>query len=292
MKAVFLETDTSKMCTAGCGGVIKKSFFPQCVEDLDDISRQLAVEEYVILGGMSNTLVLPSYEGAAVFTGLLKGISIRENSIRVKGGENFAAVCGAAQYASLGGLENFFGLPGTVGGAVSGNSGCFGSSISEFIESVTVYKLDTGETEELSGEEIAFGYRYCNLRKNKDLILDVTLSLYKENARKIAEKMAEVRRKRLISQPKGRSLGSFFKQYRGVSAGYYIEQAGLKGYSENGVTVSPLHANFLINDGGSAEDYLRAAEYAAQKVYEKFGIKLEREVVVVGEENRQRNRDR
>ena len=118
MSTVFLETDTSKTCTAGCGGVIKKSFFPQCVEDLDDIARQLAVEEYVILGGMSNTLVLPDYEGAAVFTGLLKGISVRGTSIRVKSGESFAKLCGAAQYASLGGLENFFGLPGTVGGAV------------------------------------------------------------------------------------------------------------------------------------------------------------------------------
>lgn len=292
MSTVFLETDTSKTCTAGCGGVIKKSFFPQCVEDLDDIARQLAVEEYVILGGMSNTLVLPNYEGAAVFTGLLKGISVRGTSIRVKSGESFAKLCGAAQYASLGGLENFFGLPGTVGGAVSGNSGCFGSSISEFVESVTVYKLDTGETEELSGEEIAFGYRYCNLRKNKDLILDVTLSLYREDGRRIAEKMAQTRRNRQISQPKGRSLGCFFKQYRGVSAGYYIEQAGLKGYCDGGVTISPVHANFLINDGGSAENYLRVGEYAAKKVYEKFGIKLEREVIVIGEENRQRDRDR
>ncbi len=291
MSIVSLETDCSRLSSVGCGGVIKRAFFPQNTAELTEIASEIARDEYVILGGLTNTLVLDEFDGAAVFGTLMKGISVRGDTIRVKSGETFAKLCGVAQYASLGGAESFFGLPGTIGGAVVGNSGCFGSEISEVLESVTVFRLDDGETETLSRDEIAFGYRYSNLRKNKDFILDATLRLYPEQSRIIAEKMAQTRKMRQIKQPKGKSLGSFFKQYNGVSAGYYIEKAGLKGYEKNGVKVSETHANFLINETGNAANYLEIAEFIEKTVYDKLGIKLDREVNVVGEEDRKRNSD-
>lgn len=286
-----LEADCSRLSSVGCGGVIKRAFFPQNVTELTEITKLIANDEYVALGGLTNTLVLDEFDGTAVFGSLMKGISVFGDKIRVKSGENFAKVCGAAQYSSLGGMEAFFGLPGTIGGAIFGNSGCFGSEISDFIEEITVFRLDDGETETLTREEIAFGYRYSNLRKNKDFIVDATFRLYPEKSRVIAEKMAQTRKMRQIKQPKGKSLGSFFKQYGGVSAGYYIEKSGLKGYEKNGVKVSETHANFLMNESGNASDYLLLGEFVEKTVFEKFGIKLVREVNVVGEENRKRNSD-
>lgn len=283
MSIRFIEADASALSTAGCGGIIKKAYFPQNINELTEISHFYNEDEYAILGGLSNTIVASDYDGGAIFGTMFVGAAVRDASIRLGGGESVAKLCSVAQYSSLGGAENFFGLPGTIGGAIMGNSGCFGANISDILESVTVFRMDDGEIEALHREEIAFGYRYCNLRKNKDFIIDATFALYPETRRVIAEKIGAIRAERRQKQPTGRSVGSFFKQYRGVSAGYYIEQAGLKGKKIGGVRISETHANFFINEGGTAEDYLRLAEYAEKTVFDKFGIRLEREVNVIGE---------
>ena len=283
MSANCMEADVSAMSPLRCGRKINRAFFPENITDLQNICKEISSDEYVLLGNMTNTLILGGYEGSAIFCEEIKGININGEKLTVRAGEKISAICGVAQYAGLGGLESFYGLPGTVGGALSGNAGCFGCEISEAIEKITVFNTEECEFEELTKEEIAFGYRYCNLRKNKDLVYEVTFDLYKKSPVLIAGQMAEVRRQRRIKQPKGRSLGSFFKQYNGISAGYYIEKAGLKGYERNGVTVSPVHANFFINEKGSAEDYYDLGEYVKKTVQDKFGITLEREVVVIGE---------
>lgn len=288
MSVTRFFTDVSALSTVGCGKKMEKAYFPQNEEEILRILDENTGDELVVLGGVSNTLVLDEYEGAAIFTDGLKGVQKCGTDLTVGAGENFSKLCGTAFSLSLGGLENFYGIPGTVGGAVMGNSGCFGKEIGEVIKSVKVFNFDSGETEDLDREEIAFSYRRCNLKRNRDLILSVTLSLYPEERRIISDKMAFVRQNRAIKQPKGRSLGSYFKQYNGVSAGYYIEQAGLKGIERGGVRVSEKHANFLINESGSAGDYYDMGEYVQREVYEKTGIQLEREVVVVGEENRKR----
>lgn len=283
MSVIPMETDLSAISPVGCGAVIQKAYYPENEAELKLLSKRLSTDEYIVLGGVTNTLVLEDWKGCALFTDLFRGISVRGTEIKVKAGEKTSKLCGVAQNFSLGGLEAFVGLPGTVGGALSGNAGCFGSEISDALTSMTVFRLDEGTTEELTKEEIAFSYRYCNLRKNKDLILDATFSLYASSPARIAENVANVRRERAFRQPKGKSLGSVFKQYHGVSAGYYLEKAGLKGLEENGVLISEEHANFFINRSGDASGYLALTEKARKIVYETFGIRLEREVVVVGE---------
>ena len=290
MSVDCVTADVSGLSSVGCGKVLKKAYFPSNIDEILQICEKTAGDEIVFLGSVSNTLVLDEYGGAAVFTSGLKGVSVWDNQMTVCAGESLSKLSETALSLSYGGLENFYGIPGTIGGAVSGNSGCFGKDIGELIRGVTVFNFETGETEELDREEIAFSYRKCNLKKNTDFIVSVTFDLYKEDRHEISEKMAFVRRNRALKQPKGRSLGSYFKQYNGVSAGYYIEKAGLKGVKRNGVRVSEKHANFLINESGSAGDYYDMGAFVAREVYEKLGIKLEREVIVVGEENRKRNR--
>lgn len=284
-----ISVNTSCISSSKCGGVLKRAVYPQSIGELEYFSKRYATDEYVILGAMTNTIMLDGYCGIGVFSDLMRGISVNGNYITAKSGESLSKVCGVAQYSGLSGLENLFGIPGSVGGAVAGNSGCFGTEISDVIDSVTVFKLDTGETEILTRDEIAFGYRYCNLRKDKDFIVSVKFELFPSNCMRIAQRMAYVREMRKEKQPSGKSLGSYFKQHNGVSAGYYIEKAGLKGYSENGISVSSKHANFIMNNGGNAEEYIALAEYVRKKVTEETGVKLEREVNIIGEEGRQRD---
>lgn len=283
------SVNTSCISSSKCGGVLERAVYPQNIGELEYFAKKYSTEEYVILGAMTNTLLLDGYCGIGVFSDLMKGVSVNGNFITVKSGESLSKICGIAQYSGLSGMENLFGIPGTVGGAVAGNSGCFGTEVSDIINSVTVFKLDTGETEILTRDEIAFGYRYCNLRKDKDFIVSVKFELFPSNCMKIAQRMAYVRSLRREKQPIGKSLGSYFKQYNGVSAGYYIEQAGLKGYTANGIAVSDKHANFIMNYGGNAKEYVALAEYVRKKVAEETGVRLEREVNIIGEEGRQRD---
>ncbi|MBR1625218.1 MAG: UDP-N-acetylmuramate dehydrogenase [Clostridia bacterium] len=290
MNVIFHPTNLKAISSAKCGKCIEKCYFPQNVEEIDFVRHAIGGGDYVFLGAVTNTLVLEEYDGAAIFTDALKGVSLRGNELKVASGESLSKLSGKAFSLGLGGMENFYGLPGTVGGAVSGNAGCFGKTISENLLRVELYNFDTQETETLEREEIAFSYRKCNLRKNKDLILSATFLLYPEDRERISDKMSFVRQNRQEKQPKGHSFGSYFKNYNGVSAGYYIEQVGLKGYERNGVKVSEKHANFLLNISGNADDYYEMGEFVRKEVYEKTGVKLEREVIVVGEENRKRNR--
>jgi UDP-N-acetylmuramate dehydrogenase len=288
MDVACLPANLSRISALGCGGSYEKAYFPQNTAELKQIIERHSTDEINIFGAASNTLVVGEQNSVAVFSDLFKGISAQGERITAYAGEPLSKVCGTAQYFALGGMENLCGIPGTVGGAVIGNSGAFGTSVGDILESVTVYKLDTGETEVLTRGEIAFGYRYSNLRRDKDFVVSATFALYSDDAERMARRSADVRRRRRASQPCGKSLGCVFKQYRGVSAGYYIEQAGLKGFSQGGMTISPVHANFIVNDGnGTAEEYLGVLKKAESEVEKQLGIKLEREVNIVGEEKRQ-----
>ena len=283
--------ETASISSLGCGGILKKAIYPQSVRELSEAVNTYREEKFIILGGLTNTVVLEDFDGIAVFSDLFRGVSVCGNFITAKAGEPLSHICGIAQYSGLGGMENLFGIPGTIGGAVSGNSGCFGTEIFDIVDSVKVFKLDTGETEELTRDEIAYGYRYCNLRKDKDFIVSVKLSLFPTNCMAVAQKMANARTLRRENQPGGKCLGSFFKQYNGISAGYFIEKSGLKGYNLNGIKVNEKHANFFINESGNAEDFVKLGEYVRKTVYEKTGVKLEREVNIIGKQGRKRDGD-
>ena len=161
------------------------------------------------------------------------------------------------------------------------NAGVNGAAIGDNTESVRVYN---GKTRILSREKCNFGYRHSTMRDINALILSIIVNVDECSALQIDDRI-EFYRQRRSHLPKGRSCGCVFKNPEGCSAGLLIESAGLKGFRCGGAYVSEKHASFIINSGGSAADVKLLIGEVKSKVYEKFGVLLEEEVVYIGEFN-------
>ena len=188
----------------------------------------------------------------------------------------------------LGGLEWAVGIPGSVGGAIVGNAGAYGSYIGDVTRKATVLTPD-GTVRTLSATEIGFGYRTSRFKGQagkgeQEIILSAEFALRPEPVQSLAEKMADYTRRREASQPTEPSAGSVFKRTKQYPAGFLIEQAGLKGTRIGGAQISPKHANFIVNLGGAkAADVKALIDLAQERVRDRFGVELELEIELVGE---------
>ena len=188
----------------------------------------------------------------------------------------------------LGGLEWAVGIPGSVGGAIVGNAGAYGSYIGDVTRKATVLTPD-GTVRTLSATEIGFGYRTSRFKGQagkgeQEIILSAEFALRPEPVQSLAEKMADYTRRREASQPTEPSAGSVFKRTKQYPAGFLIEQAGLKGTRIGGAQISPKHANFIVNLGQArAADVKALIDLAREQVRERFGVELELEIELVGE---------
>jgi UDP-N-acetylmuramate dehydrogenase len=211
-------------------------------------------------------------------------------------GRNLSATAGtsltvlARRCASFGlsGMEWAVGVPGSVGGAVVNNAGAHGSAMSDSVGDVVVLEAEQGVQRYMS-DDLHYDYRTSMLKARKDrrfLVLLATLCLTPDDPDAIQERMTEYNAYRKRTQPQGASLGSIFKNPSGDYAGRLIEQAGLKGYSIGSVQISPVHANFFVNTGGSqgsASDYYALVKHVQTVVQETCGVHLEPEIEFVGE---------
>ena len=231
--------------------------------------------------------------------------------LEAESGAQISQLIIAAVEQNLSGLEWFTGLPGTIGGAVYGNAGRFGHEIGEVVDRVAVFDVITGEEKILTAEELKFGYRYSGLQKKggadgklavgksemdeagrfgSPVVLKVWLKLKPEEPAVLQKRQAEILAKMNDKYPTEPSAGSFFKNPENereavsgkISAGWLIEQTGLKGHQIGGAKISEKHANFIVNTGAAtAGDILELADLVKKTVKEKFGVELEEEVRVV-----------
>ncbi len=243
-----------------------------------------------ILGNGSNILVLD---------GGIRGLVIENHcdqfSLNVSNSDS--AILAAESGASLPGLANrlarqgwsglewAIGVPGTLGGAVAGNAGAHGGSIADNLLGVTILDAE-GATRRLPKMDCAFGYRTSRFKNSKrEIILGAEFELGRDDPAACLARMNGYTEHRRRTQPTEPSVGSMFKNPPGDYAGRLIEQAGLKGTRVGNIEVSRVHANFFVNLGGaSADDVMRLVEIVRNKVVEDFGIKLELEIQVVGEQ--------
>ena len=292
----------SKHTSFKVGGPARYFAKAECLEDLKK-ALNMACEKglpYFILGNGTNLLV--SDRG---FDGVIITLAGDFSSIKDLG--NGAFKVGAAiplgRFArsvlkqGFAGIHKLAGIPGTLGGAIYMNAGAYGQEIGTSCTQVTVLDSD-GNIREFAASECGFGYRQSIFQKNNAIILSATFllptaaSLGKTTADLEAE-LAECMAKRKASQPLNMpNAGSTFKRLSvgaadtpaQIAPGYYIEQAGLKGYRIGNAEVSTIHANFIVNAGGAtASDIKQLSEFVQQKVTEKFGIKLHREIILLGD---------
>lgn len=183
----------------------------------------------------------------------------------------------------LTGFEFAVAIPGSVGGAIVMNAGAWGLEIGTLVDSVNLIDA-TGRIRSLQGPELGFAYRKSSLPQNS-ILLDAIFALTPGSPEAIRTKCRKYQELRLQKQPHGElSAGSFFKNPPNDSAGRLIDQAGFKGFSIGGAKVSEKHANFIVNTGNAtAADIIKLMQVIQQKVQKEFGIILEPEVHILGE---------
>ncbi|MGN0817735.1 MAG: UDP-N-acetylmuramate dehydrogenase [Candidatus Coproplasma sp.] len=271
--------------TYGLGGVARRAYFPVNIPQaaaVFDLLRENGTKK-VILGCGSNVLASdrPFY-GAVLCTKKLCGIvRINHNTVFCLAGTTVAGLLRYCRRRLLGGLEFLYGIPATVGGLAYMNGGADGKYIAGVVRQVKIYD---GKFKNLSAERCGFGVKKSAMQKKDCLIVGVFLSVYSSSAGEIQDKLDYYKARR-SHLPKGRSCGCAFKNPPCIPAGKLIEQAGLKGKRIGGAYVSPIHANFIINDGGSADDVRKLIFTVRREVYNYCGVLLEEEVDYIGDFN-------
>lgn len=207
------------------------------------------------------------------------------NELTFGSGISLAMASKKAASLSLSGLEFAVGIPGTIGGAVYMNAGAYDGEMAKVVTSVRVMDRE-GKISELKASELAFAYRHTALQNSGLIVTSVTCVLQPDEADAIAAKMADFSQRRISKQPlELPSAGSMFKRPPGYFAGTLIDQTGLKGYTVGGAQVSQKHAGFVVNVGGAtAQDVLQLISDVQSKVFAAHGVRLEPEVLVLGEE--------
>ena len=273
----------------------------ECINDIQSATA-LAREKglpYFILGNGTNLLVSDKGFDGVVIT--LAGefseiVDLGNGAFKVGAATPLGRFARNVLKQGFAGIHKLAGIPGTLGGAIYMNAGAYGQEIGTCCTQVTVLDSD-GNIRDFSNADCAFGYRQSIFQKDKAIILSATFQLPAASAegKTVADleaELAECMAKRKASQPLNMpNAGSTFKRLdkgsadmpQQIAPGYYIEQAGLKGYRIGGAEVSTVHANFIVNAGGAtAGDIKQLSVFVQQKVAEKFGIQLKREIILLG----------
>lgn len=236
------------------------------VEVIEEIG---GCEGLQVIGHAYNLLLSPQASSLAVLGDSFEGITLEDGFLKVGAATPSGRVFSYAKRENLRGFEMLGALPGSVGGLVKMNAGMKSYEIKEILEGIITARGF------VPASELGLGYRSSGI----DEVIFYALFKRIEGFR--GELLEEFRLMR-SRQPKGASFGSVFKNPVGDYAGRLIEAVGLKGVKRGGAIFSPLHANFLINEGGASfEDAHWLIKEAQKRVHEAFGIKLEPEVVIL-----------
>lgn len=260
---------------------------------------------FIVLAGGSNVLVPDEGLDALVVRIVGGDFSFSGAELSADAGCVLLDLIREASRCSLGGWESLAGIPGTIGGAVRGNAGAFGTEMKDVVVKVRAFDTETGDTREFENIACSFSYRNSFFKENPEwLITRAFVALERvdaeESARRAEETIRERERRHLQNV---QAAGSFFmnpvapeavrrmfEEEKGaesregrVPAGWLIEKAGMKGAVVGGAKASEQHPNYLVNTGNAtAKDVRELAERIKKEVREKCGIELKEEAVVLG----------
>lgn len=273
------------------GGPARFFATPKSTEELQNAvawSQERGVP-WFILGNGSNLLISDrGFPGLVIkLGGDFKKVDFDKDVVRAGGGVLLPALSRHFLAREWGGFESMCGIPGTVGGAVRMNAGTRQGEIKDNFISATVL-TPAGEIKTVNRDEIGFSYRRSGLADTRDIVLTACFSKpYDEEKAGIKSKIKEIIAARRGKQPKNRkNCGSVFKSAAdGTPAGWYIDQAGLKGFRIGDAMVAGEHANWIVNLGNArAEDVKGIISHIQEKVFLKFGEMLQREVLFLPED--------
>lgn len=264
----------SNFCTYHVGGKARRIKIVYDVNALSDV----ITDDCVVIGCGSKLLVSDhGYDGTIVLMRAC-GMQVTASGVYAYAGTPLSSVARYCESFSKSGLEWTCGIPGSVGGAIKMNAGAFGSSVLDVIEYADV--LRDGALTRVNGSDLGLGYRTSAIN---GVVVGAAFACVDGDKNEIASKRKEYTAVRQQKQPRGFSCGSVFKN-GGKPAGWYIQQAGLKGLKQGGAFISDKHANFIINDGfATSKDVYTLIRTAKAEVKSKFGVLLKEEVIYLGE---------
>jgi UDP-N-acetylmuramate dehydrogenase len=263
-------------------------FFVRVTSERDLVGAIAVAREHelpvLMLGGGTNMLVSDRGVRGVVLQNDWSETSVDGLTITASSGTPLASVAAVAARNAIAGLEWMATIPGTVGGAVHGNAGAFGSETKDALVDATLMDLN-GETWTAPNSDLAFAYRTSSLQQTPIIVVSARLRGTPGDRAVAVRRIKEIANERMSKQPLAQpNTGSIFRNPAGDHAGRLIDAAGLKGATIGGAMVSTKHANFIVNVGGaSAEDVKALMERCRHEVKEKFGIDLIAEVELVGE---------
>jgi UDP-N-acetylmuramate dehydrogenase len=293
------------------GGVAERAYFPKDLADLCAFLRSLPPAEPVLVVGLGSNLLVRDggLRGTVIFTHRALGaVRVGQSEgerveIRAEAGVACPKLARFAATRGLAGAEFLAGIPGTVGGALAMNAGCYGGETWRIVGRVETVDR-AGRVRTRAPEEYEIGYRHVALRsaraerephepsgamppahRAEEWFVAGIFRLARGDAGASREKIRRLLARRLATQPLDQpNAGSVFRNPPGDYAARLIEACGLKGRAIGGAAISSRHANFIVNRGGArAADIEALIELAQRSVEERFGIRLEREVRIVGE---------
>jgi len=284
---IFFDQSLSKYSWFNLGGLAKVIFIPKSLNELSIFLKNVDCQNQVkVLGVGSNTLIRDGgYNGIIIKFGKpFSHLSLFSNNTIIAGSAALDKnVSNFAFENELTGFEFLSCIPGTIGGAIRMNSGCYGEDISKLLVSVQVMDLK-GKMKVIYASDIKFSYRNCNI--SDDLIfISATLKGEKNNKSNIQKKIEDLVNRKKKDQPsKIKTCGSTFKNTEKNKAWKLIKDSGCAGLKVGDAYISEKHCNFFVNKGNATSSDLENLIHKVRtKVLDKTGIKLELEIQIIGE---------
>ena len=285
-KILFSE-DLSKYSWFNLGGPAKVIFKPKDLNELSFFLKNIKSNEKIqIIGAGSNTLVRDGgFDGIIIKLGKpFSRISLFDKNTIIAGTSALdRTVSNFALENSLTGFEFLSCIPGTIGGGIRMNSGCYGEEISKIIISVQAIDLN-GNLRIIKSSDINFFYRGCSIENNL-IFISATFKGKKDNKIKIKEKIDTLVNKKKMDQPsKIKTCGSTFKNPKNMKAWKLIKESGCEDMSVGDAFISSKHCNFFVNKGNAkSKDLENLINKVKKKVFNKTGINLEPEIQIIGQ---------
>ena len=284
---ISFNENLSKLSWFNLGGPAKVLFRPKSLQELSLFLKEIkGIKKIKVLGIGSNTLIRDGgFDGIIIkFGNSFSHLSLFNSNTIIAGASALDKnVSNFALKNSISGFEFMSCIPGTVGGAVRMNSGCYGNDISKILISVQVMDFD-GNVKAIQSSDIKFYYRGSSLDNNL-IIISATFKGKKDNNLNVQQKINSFMKEKKNTQPsKIKTCGSTFKNPENQKAWKLIKDSGCAGMAVGDAQISEKHCNFFVNKGNAkSKDLEQLINQAQSKVLEKTGINLELELQIIGE---------
>ncbi|CEO27012.1 UDP-N-acetylmuramate dehydrogenase [Paraclostridium sordellii] len=288
-EGIYLNEPMKNHISFKVGGPADFLLKPKTEDEIKRLIEFLKNENipYIVIGNGSNLLVKDGgIRGVVIkIADNFNKFEIEDTKVVAQSGALLSFMGKAILNKSLTGFEFAAGIPGTLGGAIAMNAGAYGGEMKDIVKSVRL--MDSkGNIIELSNKEMEFEYRRSLISKSDYIVLSAIMELKEGNFDEIKGYMKELTKSRVTKQPLNLpSAGSTFKRPEGHFAAKLIEDSGLKGLTLGGARVSEKHSGFVVNIGDAkAKDIIELINVVKSTVYSKFGVMLEEEVKILGDE--------